>query len=183
MHRQRNYLVKYYRTCYHIEKERESKMKCLLKNGKFLAVILAITVLFSQASLVPAYAQEANNEQEGFAQQKFNQVENLEENEWEPYSELDRADEIFILDPSGSVKTNFEYLDDNTIESIQTQRGIFPSIIDLCNAIFGKGEYRHGGGNYYYSCSSGAFISYHPSKGVALYYSYYGASPVYYSIG
>ena len=158
-------------------------MKSLFKNSKLLAVILAITVLLSQASLVSAYAQEANNEQEAFVQQQLNQIENLEENEWEPYSKLDRADEIFILDPSGSVKTNFEYLDDKTIESVQTQRGIFSSIVALCNAIFGIGGYYHGGGNYYYSYFSDAFISYYPSKGLALYYSSYGASPVYYSTG
>ena len=47
-------------------------MKSLFKNSKLLAVILAITVLLSQASLVSAYAQEANNEQEAFVQQQLN---------------------------------------------------------------------------------------------------------------
>lgn len=128
--RQPNYLVKCYRICYHVERKR--KTKCLFKNSKLLAVILAITVLLSQASLVSAYAQEVNNELRAFTREQSNQIENVVENEWKPYNTSDKLVEVFEINPSGKqIIDNYKFENADSPQELMAARGFFSTLADL----------------------------------------------------
>lgn len=154
-------------------------MKSLFKNSKLLAVILAITVLLSQASLVSASAQEANNEQEAFVQQQLNQIENLEENEWKPYFGEERFEDVFVVDPTGQLVIKDDTFSDNmAIEQKMGVRGVFSTLAALFGYLgfgysyngAGRGTWTNG---YFYVTGHGGY----GGAQVFLYYSngqYYG---------